>query len=37
MASLKEKDRLDYEDEALDAKESDREDHMTISAFIGDS
>jgi hypothetical protein len=37
LASLKEQDRLDYDDEALDAEESDTEVRMMISAFIGDA
>jgi hypothetical protein len=37
MASLKEQDCLDYEDEMWDAEESDTEDRMMISAFIGDA
>jgi hypothetical protein len=37
LASLKEQDRLEYEEEMLDAEESDEDDRVMISAFIGDA
>jgi hypothetical protein len=37
LASLKEQDRLEYEDEMLDLEESDGEDRVMVSTFLGDA